>query len=138
MLRRSARQYREMSNSAKSLFVFAIYLILLGITVLVAPNALLTLFAHPATNEVWIRVVGMLLVVLAFDYIQAARKELRKFFQWTVYARGSVIFFFIAFVVLGLAKPIGKENRWPLTSRQPIVPETEEMTPGLPPSGSGW
>jgi hypothetical protein len=95
-----------MSNSAKSVFVFAIYLVLLGITLLVVPNVLLMLFAYPTTNEVWIRVVGMLLVLLAFYYIQAARRELSDFFQWTVYARGSVILFFIAFVVLGLARPI--------------------------------
>jgi hypothetical protein len=95
-----------MSNSAKSVFVFAIYLVLLGITLLVVPNVLLTLFAYPTTNEVWIRVVGMLLVLLAFYYIQAARRELSDFFPWTVYARGSVVLFFIAFVVLDLARPI--------------------------------
>ena len=95
-----------MSDSAKSVFVFAIYLALLGITVLTVPNVLLTLFAYPTTSEVWIRVVGMLLVLLAFYYIQAARRELREFFQWTVYARGAVILFFIAFVVLGLARPV--------------------------------
>jgi len=95
-----------MSSSAKSVFVFAIYLVLLGITLLVMPNVMLTLFAYPTTEEVWIRVVGMLLVLLAFYYIQAARRELTDFFQWTVYARASVILFLIAFVVLDLARPI--------------------------------
>lgn len=95
-----------MSNSAKSVFVFAIYLVLLGVILLVMPNVLLDLFAYPTTDEVWIRVAGMLLVLMAFYYMQAARKELTDFFQWTVYARGSVILFFIAFVVLGLARPI--------------------------------
>lgn len=95
-----------MSNSAKSVFVFAIYLVLLGVILLVMPNVLLGLFAYPTTDEVWIRVAGMLLVLMAFYYMQAARKELTDFFQWTVYARGSVILFFIAFVVLGLARPI--------------------------------
>ena len=95
-----------MSNSAKSVFVFAIYLVLLGITLLVMPNALLNLFAYPTTDEVWIRVVGMLLVLLAFYYIQAAQKELTDFFQWTVYARATVILFFIVFVVTGIARPI--------------------------------
>jgi len=70
------------------------------------PNVMLTLFAYPTTEEVWIRVVGMLLVLLAFYYIQAARRELTDFFQWTVYARASVILFLIAFVVLDLARPI--------------------------------
>lgn len=95
-----------MSSSAKSVFVFGIYLVVLGITLLVAPNVLLSLFGVPVTNEVWIRLVGMLLVLLAFYYIQAARKELTDFFQWTVYARASVIVFFIVFVALGLAQAI--------------------------------
>ena len=95
-----------MSAGARSLFVFAIYVALLGATLLVAPNALLALFAYPTTGEVWIRVLGMLMVLLAFYYVQAARKELTGFFQWTVYTRGSVILFLIAFVVLGYARPI--------------------------------
>ncbi len=95
-----------MSKRAKSIFVFAVYLILMGITLLVVPNVLLSVFAYPTTDEVWIRVVSMLLVMIAFYYIQAARNELIAFFWWTVYARSAVIIFFIAFVVLGLARPI--------------------------------
>lgn len=95
-----------MSKSAKSVFVFAIYLVLLGTTLLVMPNVLLSLFGLPSTEEVWIRVVGMLVILLAFYYGQAARRELADFFQWSVYARGSVIFFFLAFVALGLARPV--------------------------------
>jgi len=94
-----------MSKGAKSLFVFGIYMVVLGITLLVVPNVLLTLFGLPATTEVWIRVVGMLVCLLAVYYIQAARNELTAFFRWTVYTRGSVIVFFIVFVVLGLVKP---------------------------------
>ena len=94
----------EMSYSARTVFVFGIYLVVLGITLIAAPNLLLNAFGFPATNEVWIRVVGMLVLILAFYYTQAARKELTDFFQWTVYARASVIVFFLAFVVVGLAK----------------------------------
>jgi len=94
-----------MSKGAKSLFVFGIYMVALGITLLVVPNVLLTLFGLPATNEVWIRVVGMLVCLLAVYYIQAARNELTAFFHWTVYTRASVIVFFIVFVVFGLVKP---------------------------------
>ncbi len=94
-----------MSNSARSLFVFAVYLVLLGVALLVTPNTLLELFAYPTTDEVWIRVIGMLVIFLAFYYVQAARNEMRDFFQWTVYTRGSVILFFIAFVALDYAEP---------------------------------
>ena len=95
-----------MSHPAKSVFVFAIYLIVLGVTLLFIPNVLLGVFDFPETTEVWIRVVGMLLVLLAFYYINAARKELNAFFKWTVYARSSVIVFFLVFVLMDLAQPI--------------------------------
>jgi hypothetical protein len=95
----------EMSYSARTVFGFGIYLVILGITLIVVPNFLLGTFGFPATNEVWIRVVGMLVLILAFFYTQAARKELTNFFRWTVYARASVFVFFLAFVVLGLTQP---------------------------------
>lgn len=95
-----------MSNPAKSVFAFGLYLIGLGAILVVTPNALLALFGFPGTSEVWIRVVGMLLLILAFYDIQAARKELTGFFLWSVYARSSVIVFFIAFVLLGFVSPV--------------------------------
>jgi hypothetical protein len=94
-----------MSNVGKSIFVFGIYLVFLGLTLLVTPNIPLTLFGLAATSEVWIRVIGMLGLFLAFYYIQAARQGLTDFFRWTVYVRPLVIVFFAAFVVLGFAQP---------------------------------
>lgn len=95
-----------MSKSARSVFIFSIYMFVLGIILVVVPNVLLGLFTLPETNEVWIRVVGMLLIILAFYYFQASRSEMKKFFQWTVYGRTSVPIFFLVFVLLGFALPI--------------------------------
>jgi len=95
-----------MSKSAKTLFVFSLYLYVLGAILVLVPNVLLRLFFFPATNEVWIRVVGMLVFLLGFYYFQVARNELKKFFQWTVYARSAVLLFFIGFVIAGLASPL--------------------------------
>jgi hypothetical protein len=94
-----------MSKSALSVFVFGLYLALLGIVLLVVPNFLLGLFFLPPTTEVWIRISGMLLLFLGFYYTQAARKEMTDFFRWTIYVRATVILFFTAFVLLGLAEP---------------------------------
>jgi hypothetical protein len=89
-----------MSRAAKSLFVFGIYLCGLGLILLLAPNPLLRVFGAPPTNEVWIRVIGMLVLCLSFYYIQAARNELTNFIRWTVWARAAVIVYFAAFVLL--------------------------------------
>ena len=89
-----------MSQAAKSLFVFAIYLCVLGLFLLFLPNLLLQLFGVPPTNEVWIRINGMFVLCLSFYYVQAARNELTRFIRWTIPARIAVIIYFTAFVLL--------------------------------------
>ena len=95
-----------MSKSATSVFVFALYLFVLGVTLLVVPNILLGLFGIPATADVWIRVVGMLVTILGYYYLQAARTGFKAFFRATIYGRTSVLLFFIAFVLFRLAPPV--------------------------------
>lgn len=95
-----------MSKAARSVFVFAGYLFVLGVVLVLAPNALLKLFRMPETNEVWVRVVGMLVLILGYYYSVAARHELTPFLRATALARLSVLFFFVAFVVFGLAPPV--------------------------------
>ena len=89
-----------MSQAAKSLFVFGIYLCPLGLSLLLVPNLLLSLFGVPPTHEVWIRINGMFVLCLSFFYIQAARNQLTSFIRWTIPARVAVIIYFAAFVLL--------------------------------------
>ncbi|HEX7313659.1 MAG TPA: hypothetical protein VF297_07045 [Pyrinomonadaceae bacterium] len=89
-----------MSGAAKSLLVFGIYLCVLGLVLLLAPNMLLPPFGAPPTSEVWIRLNGMFVLCLSFYYIQAARHELTSLIRWTVPARVAVIVYFAAFVLL--------------------------------------
>lgn len=95
-----------MSGAARSVLVFAAYLSALGVWLLLSPNSMLRLFGLPDARDVWIRVVGMLVLILSFYYGSAARRDLTEFFQWTVYARASVIVFFAAFALTGLAPAI--------------------------------
>lgn len=95
-----------MKTSAKTLLVFGGYLMGMGVGFLLMPNVLLSLLGFPATDEIWPQVVGLLALVLAFYYIQAARANLRQFIEWTVYARIAVFLGFVAFVLAGLAGPI--------------------------------
>jgi hypothetical protein len=94
-----------MSKSARSVFVFGLYLALLGMILVVVPNFLLKMFFFPGTSEVWIRVVGMLLLILGYYYIRTSRKETIEFFHLTVHVRSVTILFFAAFVLLGFAGP---------------------------------
>ncbi|MEM7345624.1 MAG: hypothetical protein AAF485_15385, partial [Chloroflexota bacterium] len=95
-----------MSKSGTTVFVWGIYVLLLGSILVLIPNVLLRLFGFPPTDEVWIRVAGVLLLALGYYYVEAARKEYTDLFRWSVYARLGVMGFFILFVLFGLSQPI--------------------------------
>jgi hypothetical protein len=95
-----------MSAAAKSVFYFGLYLYLVGLTLLIAPNFLLSLTQMPATQEVWIRVVGILTIAIAFYYQQAGSKNIVAFFPLTVVVRIFVFLSFIGFVLLNFASPM--------------------------------
>lgn len=96
-----------MSPAARSIHIFGIYLVVLGVVLLAAPNLLLFLFRLPLTSEVWLRVVGMLVVFLGIYYRVAAAADVTQFFLATVLLRASVPVFFLAFVLAGWVE-------WPL------------------------
>jgi hypothetical protein len=95
-----------MSASAKSILVFGIYLTGLGCILVLIPNEFLSLFGFPPTDGLWVRVLGMLIFLVSYYYIQAARNELTVWMQWSVYARSVIIIFFTVFVLLDLAPPV--------------------------------
>lgn len=92
-----------MTKSARSVLIFGWYLVALGCALVAIPNVMLGSFGLPTTADVWIRVVGVLVLCLSFYYIQAARHGLTPMLRWTVYVRSSVFVFFVAFVLLGFA-----------------------------------
>lgn len=96
-----------MSPAARSLRVFALYLGLTAVTLLLAPNMLLEAFGLPPTSEVWIRVIGMVTAFLGVYYWVAAASEYAPFFVATVLCRLTVPLFFLLFVTAGWV-------RWPL------------------------
>lgn len=95
-----------MSPSGKTVFVFGCYLLALGAALLLTPNLLLGLFGFAQTQEVWIRVVGLLVIYLGIYYGVAGRHDLRPFIAATVPVRASVLAFFGVFVAAGMASPM--------------------------------
>ncbi len=95
-----------MNNAAKSIFAWGVYLVVIGILLLVSPNSILILLGFPATNEVWIHVLGVVVTALGYYHIQAARNGLTPFFLWSTQGRVFTFVCFIIFVALGLAKPM--------------------------------
>ena len=94
-----------MGQSVKSVLVFGIYLALLGLTLVFIPNTLLGLFGFPQTNEIWIRVAGVLILALSYYFIQAARSGTTGFFRSTIVVRVCVFLIFSSFALLRLVQP---------------------------------
>jgi hypothetical protein len=87
--------------------VWGFYEIGVGLGFLLIPNVLLPIFGFPTTTEVWIRVVGLIVLALAVYHIHCARNNVIPFFQITVpgrigFAIGLIILFLMGFAGVGL------------------------------------
>jgi hypothetical protein len=94
-----------MSKSAKSVLVYGIYLAINGLMLLFIPNVLTSSLGIEPTNEVWIRLSGILLMAIAVYYILGAKYEIIVILKATAFIRVSIILFFTAFVLLDLVSP---------------------------------
>ena len=95
-----------MSNPARSITVFGIYLAISGSCFMVIPNTVLPLLGFQPTTEVWIRVVGLLAAILGGYFLYAVRYDDQRFFRATVYARLAFFSGMTLFALLGLASPL--------------------------------
>lgn len=95
-----------MSYAAKTVFYFSLYMFALSLTLIFKPSLLAPLLGYTAESEIWIRVIGMFLFFLAFDYCVSAWEGITRFFYLTVYTRMSIILFMTTFVLLDMLKPI--------------------------------
>jgi hypothetical protein len=92
-----------MHFAEKSVLVFGIYLGMVGTGLIIAPDLVLTPLGFPASTDFWPRVIGAVVLGLAYYYGQAARSGLTTFFRWTVQVRTGIFVIFVALVLLHLA-----------------------------------
>ena len=92
-----------MSRAAKSVLAFAGYMLLLGASLALAPDAMLAFFAIPPAPEPWVRLLGVLVLCLAYYYVEAARRESGWFMRACVHGRAFVAACIVALIALGLA-----------------------------------
>jgi len=95
-----------MNSTTLSILVFGIYLIFVGVGFLIMPNTVLPLFKFPKTDEPWIRVMAILVLIIAFFYLVAVHYNLTIIFWATVYGRFFVFLSFLVLVLIKKAKPM--------------------------------
>ncbi len=94
-----------MTPPAKTILVWGAYLLALGAGMILTPNPLLRAFGFPATNEVWIRALGVVVAALGYYHVQAARKGLLDFFRWSAQGRAFTVIALTTFAACGMARP---------------------------------
>jgi hypothetical protein len=95
-----------MSRTAFSIKASCCYIIALGLALVMAPNLVLATLRMPATGEVWIRVLGVVVVNIGIFFWVAARTEAVALFRASVMVRPLALLWFGAFVLLGFASPM--------------------------------
>ncbi len=93
------------SNRYMSLLVQSIYVLLTGLQLVFIPNMLLGIFGVEETFEVWIKVLGFVVISLSIIYYALHKSGGIEVVTSTVWARLFVGAGFIFLVVSGEAKP---------------------------------
>jgi hypothetical protein len=93
-----------MTPASKTIYYFAFYLYLVGLTLILLPNLLLQTLHLPPTNEVWIKVAGVLTLNIGFYYHRNANNH--AFLQSTIPTRILVFITFTAFALLKYVSPV--------------------------------
>jgi uncharacterized membrane protein len=91
-----------MTAASRSVLVFGVYLLALGSGLLLVPDVLLALFGQPPATDPWLRVVGLVVLVVALYYLSAARSGTEAFFRWTTWGRPMAGVALIIMIAAGL------------------------------------
>lgn len=90
----------------RTAIVWACYLLPLGLTLIIGPNPLLGLFGIAPATEVWVRMVGMFVLFMAWLNVHAWRTGNVELLRLSVQIRLSVPLFFGLFVAVGWMQPV--------------------------------
>ena len=89
----------------RSLYGQMVYVLLSGLQLLFIPNVLLGLFGLGEAHEIWIQVLGLLVLVLTIYYYNIAKYGNDQIVMATVFGRLIFCAGLVMFVILGMVKP---------------------------------
>jgi hypothetical protein len=95
-----------MTSAARSVYVFGIYLLIVGGALMGSPNTLLSVLGIEPTTEPWIRILGVVVMAIGMLDLACARTNQVGFFRATVYTRTFAFISFVVFAVFGIAPAI--------------------------------
>jgi uncharacterized membrane protein len=90
-----------MSTAAKTIIVFGIYMAVTGLILVVSPNTLFNIIGLPPTDEPWVRILGMFMMIVAYYYYRTVQSENEAFFRATIHGRTTIGFFLVYLALTG-------------------------------------
>jgi hypothetical protein len=94
------------TRAARSIYVFGIYLLVMGGVLIGSPNTLLGILHLPPTDEPWIHVLGVPVMAIGMFHVVGARAELVAFFRASIWVRLFVLLSFVVLAALRIVPPI--------------------------------
>ena len=95
-----------MQSSSRSVFLFGFYLYGVALGLMAQPALLLGAFGITVPDEdIYIRVIGVVVAVIAFYYHRMGQADNRAFAHLTVFARAWIFTAFLVIVLLGEVEP---------------------------------
>ena len=72
-----------MNQSTISMIVFGAYVSIFGLLFMIMPNPLITLFGFEPVTDIWIRITGLILIIIGYYFFMAVRERAYNFYRWT-------------------------------------------------------
>lgn len=88
-----------------SIFIWGIYVLLMGVFLIFLPGKTLTLFGHEKPKDHWVRVVGIIAISLGFFYLNSAQNVVYSFYWASIFARMAGFIGFSGLAVFKIANP---------------------------------
>lgn len=88
-----------MNRASKSIFVFGVYSLVMGMVLLFIPQLVLPLFTLPLSGEPWLNLLGFVLMCSSYYYIRSALSDNIQFAVYTVHTRFAAPFI-VAYLML--------------------------------------
>ncbi len=86
-----------------SILVWGIYIIILGLFMITIPVKTMALFDYQISDDLWVRFIGILAVVLGLYYIQVAQKKIIPLYRWKIVGHAFGLLCMTIFIISGVA-----------------------------------
>jgi len=95
-----------MTKSAKSLYYFGFYVLLIGLVLCIVPDKFVSLLKLAEIPDAWARVIGLLAIIIGSYDILSGQNNIKPLIKASIYLR---ILFFIGILVLFISGQMTKE-----------------------------